>query len=73
MDLPPQPDFQRLTQSLTGAVNQIALIPNLPTINDSQTIITQLQNILNAVNTLRNEVTTLRDDIANINIRFDAR
>ena len=87
MDLPQQPDFQRLTQSLTSAVNQIALIPNLPTVSDSQTIVAQLQNITQQLaqqgeqlaqqreqsTTILNAVNIIRDDIADINIRLDAR
>ena len=41
----PQLDFQKLTPSLTSAVDQISLVPNIPTLSDGQAITEQLRHI----------------------------
>ena len=46
----PQPDFQLLTQSLTTFVEQILLVPNIPTVGDGQTIAQQLRQITQLLN-----------------------
>lgn len=83
----PQPNFSKLTQSLNNAVDQIALISNIPTVSDGQTIAAQLEQIsqrlvrqgeqittvLTEIIIVRNGVVILRDHVASINTRLNAR
>ena len=76
----PQPDFQLLTQSLTTVVEQISLVPNIPTVSDGQTIAQQLRQITQSlarqgeqiarqgeqITTILNTTTTLQAEVGTI-------
>lgn len=73
-----QPNAATLTAALVTAPQEIALVPNLPTFNNGQNIITAIQamntninNLRTDVTTLTTNVTTLTTDVNTLNTKFD--
>lgn len=51
-----QPGFRILANTLTTASQQLALVPNVPAVNDSQASLTSLNGIRDDIRGLRGEV-----------------
>ena len=58
-----QPDFQILTNSLITTSQQLALLPNVPIINEGQAILASLTEIRNDMRGLREEVRVVREEV----------
>ena len=79
-----QPNYQRLVDAFTAAAEECSRLPNIPAINDSQTLINLIGQLrdemrLSATQTrerfdiLQAEITILRTDVTAIHTRLDAR
>lgn len=66
-----QPNAATLTAALVTTPQEIALVPNLPTFNNGQNIITAIQAMNTNINNLRTDVTTLTTDVNTLNTKFD--
>lgn len=69
----PQPNFEQLAQSLTGVVDQVLLMPNVPAVNNGATILAELRQITANIGALVLTVDQLRDNVHNISTRLNAR
>lgn len=67
----PQPDFDELQAQLIGAVGNLALLRNIPTIGQGGYLLQQIGSITQSINNLTETIGQLDQRIGNIEMRLE--